>query len=57
MGLKERCLEDNGCARVGALNWVRWFNQTRLLEPINHIPPAQFEALYERGQQESSAVA
>lgn len=39
------------------LNWVHWFNQTRLLEPIGHIPPAEFEALYERGEQESSAVA
>jgi putative transposase len=39
------------------LNWVHWFNQTRLLEPIGHIPSAEFEALYERGEQESSAVA
>ena len=39
------------------LNWVQWFNQTRLLEPIGHIPPADFEALYERSQQECSTVA
>jgi putative transposase len=39
------------------LNWVHWFNQTRLLEPIGHIPPAEFEVPYERGQQQSSAVA
>jgi putative transposase len=39
------------------LNWVHWFNQERLLEPIGHIPPAEFEALYERSQQECSAVA
>ena len=39
------------------LNWVPWFNQQRLLGPIGHIPPAVFEALYERGQQESSEVA
>ena len=39
------------------LNWVHWFNQTRLLEPIGHIPPAEFEALYKRSQQESPAVA
>ena len=39
------------------LNWVPWFNQQRLLGPIGHIPPAVFEAPYERGQQESSEVA
>ena len=32
------------------LNWVTWFNQQRLLEPIGNIPPAEFEALYEQGQ-------
>ncbi len=32
------------------LNWVSWFNQQRLLEPIGNIPPAEFEALYELGQ-------
>jgi transposase InsO family protein len=32
------------------LNWVSWFNQQRLLEPIGHIPPAEFEALYEQRQ-------
>ncbi len=36
------------------LNWVHWFNQERLLEPI---PPAEFEALYERSQQECLTVA
>ncbi len=39
------------------LNWVHWFNQTRLLGPIGHIPPAEFEALYERSQQECLTVA
>jgi transposase InsO family protein len=32
------------------LNWVAWFNQQRLLEPIGNIPPAEFEALYEQSQ-------
>ena len=32
------------------LNWVVWFNQQRLLEPIGNIPPAEFEAQYERSQ-------
>jgi putative transposase len=30
------------------LGWVDWFNHRRLLEPIGHIPPAEFEAAYDR---------
>jgi len=25
------------------LEWVNWFNNRRLLEPIGNIPPAEFE--------------
>ena len=28
------------------LEWVAWFNTTRLLEPLGYLPPAEFEALY-----------
>jgi transposase InsO family protein len=28
------------------LEWVDWFNNRRLLEPIGHVPPAEFEAAY-----------
>jgi hypothetical protein len=28
-----------------ALEWVDWFNNRRLLEPIGHIPPAEAEQL------------
>ena len=28
------------------LEWVDWFNDRRLLEPIGHIPPAEAEAAY-----------
>ena len=28
------------------LNWVDWFNNRRLLEPIGNIPPAEAEAAY-----------
>ena len=28
------------------LEWVEWFNNRRLLEPIGYIPPAEFEAMY-----------
>jgi len=30
------------------LEWVDWFNHRRLLEPIGHVPPIEFEAAYYR---------
>jgi putative transposase len=35
------------------LEWVDWFNHRRLLEPIGHVPPAEFEATYHRGEDPS----
>jgi transposase InsO family protein len=32
------------------LEWVDWFNNRRLLEPIGNIPPAEAEALYYAAQ-------
>ena len=32
------------------LEWVHWFNNWRLLEPIGNIPPAEAEALYSAAQ-------
>jgi hypothetical protein len=29
------------------LEWVDWFNNRRLLEPIGNIPPAEFEKHYD----------
>ena len=31
-------------------DWVYWYNEKRLLEPIGHIPPAEFEQLYYQNQ-------
>ena len=28
------------------LEWVDWFNNTRLLEPIGYVPPAEFEGTF-----------
>ena len=28
------------------LEWVDWFKTLRLLEPIGHLPPAEYEARY-----------
>ena len=39
------------------LEWVDWFNHRRLLEPIGHIPPAEFELMYYRQQDESATAA
>jgi len=33
------------------LEWVDWFNNRRLLEPIGNIPPAEFEKAYYTGQE------
>jgi transposase InsO family protein len=38
------------------LEWVDWFNNRRLLEPIGNVPPAEFEKLYYT-QQEGLAVS
>jgi putative transposase len=35
------------------LDWVDWFNNRRLLEPIGYVPPAEYEARY----YEQTAVA
>ena len=39
------------------LEWVDWFNNRRLLEPIGNIPPAELEMAYYRQQEESAMVA
>jgi putative transposase len=33
------------------LEWVDWFNNRRLLEPIGNIPPAEAEARYYAAQE------
>ncbi len=38
------------------LDWVDWFNNRRLFEPIGNIPPVEYEALYYQ-QQEVPAMA
>jgi transposase InsO family protein len=38
------------------LEWVDWFNNRRLLDPIGNIPPAEAEARY-YANQEAPALA
>ena len=40
-----RNVED---VELETLNWVDWFNNERLLEPIGYVPPAEFEELHYR---------
>ena len=39
------------------LEWVEWFNNRRLLEPIGNIPPAEAEARYYAQIEERSQAA
>ena len=38
------------------LEWVDWFNHRRLLEPIGHLPPAEFEAAFQKEEDPSYAA-
>ena len=42
-----RGVED---VEFATLTWVDWFNNRRLLGPIGNIPPADYEALYDRNE-------
>ena len=39
------------------LEWVDWFNNRRLLEPLGYVSPAEFEAEYYRSQMGQTMVA
>jgi transposase InsO family protein len=39
------------------LEWVDWFNNRRLLEPIGNIPPAEAEAAYYASPEEQAIAA
>lgn len=49
-----RQLED---VEFATLEWVDWFNNRRLLEPIGNIPPVEFEQVYYRSQEAPARVA
>jgi putative transposase len=42
---------------LATLEWVYWFNNHRLLEPIGYIPPAEAEANYYRHLAEQVAIS
>lgn len=39
------------------LDWVDWFNHRRLLEPLDYVPPIEYEAAYYRNQETQVGVA
>ena len=47
-----RGLED---VELATLEWVWWFNERRLLEPLGYLPPAEYEDAFYR-RQESQAL-
>ena len=49
-----RKLDD---VEYATLDWVDWFNNRRLLEPIGNVPPAEFESMYYHQLEESAAAA
>ena len=42
---------------MATLEWVDWFNNRRLLEPIGDIPPVEFERAYYQEQEAQAMVA
>src|SRR3546814_5449301 len=38
--------KSKAAVELATLEWVAWFNNHRLLEPIGYIPPAEAEANY-----------
>lgn len=49
-----RGLED---VEFATLEWLGWFNNRRLLEPIGNVPPAEAEARYYAAQEATPLAA
>jgi len=47
-----RTLEE---VEFAVLEWVWWFNQHRLLEPLGYLPPAEYEEVF-YGRREAQAL-
>jgi transposase InsO family protein len=57
VGRRARTGRNSEHVEFETLDWVYWFNNRRLLEPIGHIPPAEFEAFYHQCQEAPAMVA
>jgi transposase InsO family protein len=49
--------KNNEGVEYATLEWVDWFNNRRLFEPIGDVPPAEYEMMYYRQLEESAMVA
>ena len=49
-----RNIED---VEYATLAWVDWFNHQRLFQPIDDVPPAEFETAYYQQLEESDMAA
>ncbi|MBO6878030.1 MAG: IS3 family transposase, partial [Maricaulis sp.] len=49
-----RTFED---VEYATLEWVDWFNNRRLLEPIGNIPPAEAQAQYNAKLEQADLAA
>lgn len=49
-----RGLED---VELATLEWVWWFNERRLLEPLGYLPPAEYEDAFYRRQEAPATEA
>lgn len=47
-------LED---VEYATLAWVAWYNTQRLMEPLGHVPPAEYEEQYHRARADEAALA
>ena len=60
---KQRVIHRRGpwrsleAVEYATLEWVDWFNNRRLLEPIGNVPPAEAEAAYYAALEEPAALA
>ena len=43
--------------KFATLEWVHWYNHRRLFGPLDHVPPAAFEARYYHQLHESAMAA
>jgi putative transposase len=41
-----RAMEGLEDVEFATLEWVAWYNGSRLLEPLGYVPPAEFEQAY-----------
>ncbi len=55
--IHRRSWQNREAVELATLEWVDWFNNRRLLEPIGSMPPAEAEAIYYQQLTESAQAA